>query len=318
MKEHDNRIPKNLQAIKDKRRQLRNKPKSKRNAISHEKKLKSKAVKNDRIKRGIREAIIMNDEKVKMGLVYKETNNTYAKHTQLSQSISHTEVINFFPEIVNVGLDENDNEIYFPFQLPAWRDINKEKIAPYFYQLALSELEAKSNKEYRLIPFVFNESTALTRDLNNQKRGRVDFIRDRLQKTLKATLNRPKDNPVLFWFAFETALKGQPHYQGSLLLRPDELKKTRDAFYKLNRQMTAREKHGALRFRRSKRNRQIKKYGRIHTELNWADYNLKERGITRREYNNLDDITAATQLLKKQTEDFYNRLRIEFKMLTSD
>jgi len=316
MKDQDNRIPKNFQAIEDRLRQIRAKPKSRKNAISHEKKLKSKTGKNDRIQRGIRETIITNDDKVKRGLVYKETINTYAKHTQTANPLSYTEAINFFPKMVNVGIDENDNEIYLPFLLPAWRDINKEKIAPYFYQLALSELEAKSNYEYRLVPFVFNESTALTSAINSQKHKRLDFVRDRLQKSLKAALNRPKDNPVLFWFAFETALRGQPHYQGSLLLRIDELKKARDAFYKLNRQMTAREKQGALRFRGSKRKRQIKKYGRVHAELNWADYNLKERGVTRREYNNLDDIVVATQHLKKHTEDYFNRLRKQFNLLT--
>ena len=317
MNEHDNRIQPNFQAIGEQKKQAKINRKNRKNTISHEKKLKSRTGKNERIRRGIRDSIITNYKKVKGGLVYKETTNTYAKHTQLSESILHTEVINFFPETANTGItDENDNDIYLPFQLPAWRDIHKERTAPYFYQLALSELESKSNKEYRLIPFVFNESTALTRDLNSQKRGRVDFLRDRLQKALKAALNRPKDNPVLFWFAFETALKGQPHYQGSLLLRLDELKKARNAFYKLNRQMTAREKHGALRFRGSKRNQLIKKHGRVHAELNWADYNLKERGATRREYNNLEDITAATQPLKKHTEEYYIRLREEFNAMT--
>ena len=316
MSEYDNRIPKSLQAIEDKNRELINKPRIIKNAISHEKKLKSKVGKNHRIQCGIRGSLFLEKNNSRRGLVDIYPNNIYAKHTQTANPISHTEVINFFPEMVNVGIDENDNDIFLPFQLPAWRDVNKEKIAPYFYQLALSELEAKSDYEYRLIPFVFNESTALTNALNSQNHKRMDFVRDRLQKALKTALNRSKDNPVLFWFAFETAFRGQPHFQGSILLRPDELKKARSAFYKINRIMTAREKHGALRFRGSKRNQLIKKYGRVNAELNWADYNLKERAVTRREYNNLDDITVATQQLKKHTEDYYNRLRKEFKAMT--
>jgi len=211
--------------------------------------------------------------------------------------------------MVKAGIDEHDKDIYLPFVLPAWRDLN-ERTKPYFYQLALSDLEKKSDHDYRLVPFVFNESTALTCAFNSQNKKRVDFMRDRLQKALTAAL----DHPPLFWFSFETAMRGQPHYQGSILLKPSELKRARAAIYKISRIMTAREKHGALRFRGSKRNQMIEKRGAVYADLNWADYNLKERGFTLMYYNNLDDITAATQHLKKATRSYYEQLRREFNI----
>lgn len=219
--------------------------------------------------------------------------------------------------------DDDGNEINIPLILPAWRDLTDDRTKPYFYQLAMAEFEAQSNYEYWLVPFVFTESKALTDAIDGQTLSRVDYLRDRLQKALKSALRRSGNDPIMFWFAFETNIKdcplrGQPHYQGSILLRPGEALKARKAFYKINRncQMTPEEKHGALRFRHGKRKERATKYGQIHADLYWADYNLKERAYNRRHYTDMGNIIAATQSLRKQTEGYYKRLRAEFKLLT--
>lgn len=301
--EYDNRIPKNFQLYLERRRRSRERVKNSKNTISHEKILKSKTAKNARIQRGIRVSIDSLRQKSKGGLVC--IHSSIDAKQQPTDTISH--LLNTFPETVETGFaDDNGNPTYLPFNLPAWRDLN-ERIRPYFYQLTLLELETQSNHEQRLIPFVFNESEALTIAFNSQKRERVDFLRDRLQKALSEALKRP----VLFWFAFETARRGQPHIQGSLLLRPDELKKAQTAFYKINRQMTPREKHGALRFRGGKYRRHAEKHGPLYAALNWADYNLKERATTRLEYG-IKTIVAVSLPLKTRTADYYDRLRGKF------
>jgi len=304
------RIPKDLRAVEERLQRSR----EKKNTISHKKTPKSKGLKNNCIVRGIRDSLLKNAVNYRGGCCNIDLYNTCATHTPSAPTPLY-KVINFFPETVTSCIaDRHDNAITLPFTLPAWRALN-ETTKPYFYQLALAELERVSNQEYRLIPFVFNESKVLTEAIGKQRRKRVDFIRDRLQKSLKASLNRTEDDPVMFWFAFETAHKGQPHYQGSLLLKLEELKRAREAFYIINRMMTLEEKRGALRFRGGKRRRIIESNGSVYADLNWADYNLKERGVTRREYNNLDNISAATHPLKKHTEDYYNRLRVEFKIM---
>jgi hypothetical protein len=184
---------------------------------------------------------------------------------------------------------------------------NLEPIYAY-YQLALSQRETASNHEYRLVPFVFNESAALSEAIHNQKRGRVEFIIDRLGRELKSALLRP----VALWFVFETARRGQPHYQGSILLRQDEHEKVKEAFHRLNRKETLREKQGAIRLGLGDRERLFQERGQLYTDLNWGDYGLKERAMTRREFadhTGCNRTVAASQLMRRFAHDYYDRLK---------
>jgi hypothetical protein len=97
-----------------------------------------------------------------------------------------------------------------------------------------------------------------------------------------------------------------------MLIRIDEQDKVRQAFYGINRRMTPEEKHGTFRFGLTKREELFLKRGCLYTDLNWSDYNLKERATTRSDCNNLLPIVAASQPLAKPTEDYYRRLRKEF------
>jgi integrase len=219
--------------------------------------------------------------------------------------------------------DYSNSPIMLPFNLPLhyWqlsKGKNTSDIAkPYFYQLALSELETLSYEQYRLNPFTFTLSRALVERIQSQNKEMVDFLRDRIQKAFKEALQRQPDNQVCFWFALEMARRGQPHIQGSLLIRPDEQEAVRMAFYEVNcdNKMTADEKRDCLRLGRclTKREELFIKRGRLYTDLNWADYNLKERATTRMHYNNLRPIVAVSQPLIKHTKDYYSRLQKEFK-----
>lgn len=319
MNDNDNRIEPDFQHYLERRQRCRNAAKQKANPDSHQKLLSNKGFKNVCIQRGLRTAKARGWRKIRRGLVYIYNTHTHTPQTTPTDSRydptttpSHTipYLIQHLPATVKTDrLDDNENNIIMPFQLPVWEKLN-DRTRPYFYQLALSELETLSSHEYQLIPFVFTESRSLTKALQGQKKQRVDYLRDQLQKRLKKALNRPDDNPVAFWFAFETARRSQPHIQGSLLLRPDELRKTRSVFHKLNRQATAREKHGAIRFRGSKRKRLFEKRGCLYTDLNWADYNLKERGQTRMQYSRAT--VAVSQPLSRHTKDYYSRLKAEF------
>jgi len=75
MNEHDNRIPKNFQAARERKKRIKNKPKNSKNAISHKKRLNSKSGKNDRMQRGIRDSINSNIAKSKGGV-----SNHYRKY----------------------------------------------------------------------------------------------------------------------------------------------------------------------------------------------------------------------------------------------
>jgi len=289
MKDCDNRIEKNFQAYQTRKLRCKEAADRKKNTNSHEEIAKKPTFNNACMQHGLRDTAFHGCRATKIALVSYYSPST---HSPLSPSTPYTTtpshhistLINAFPETTTSSIEgEDGNPIHLPFQLPAWRRLN-ERTKPYFYQLALSELESTSNNHYRLVPFVFNESTSLTQAIDKQKLKRLDYLRDRLQKALNEALSRPKDNQVAFWFAFETARRSQPHIQGALLIRLDEVKKARDAFYKLNGEMSVREKQGALRFLFGKRNQLFKKRGCLCTDLNWADYNLKERATTRREY----------------------------------
>lgn len=292
-----NRVKKDHSAVKARRDNI------KKNTNSHEKKFNKRVQLNVCIQRGIRDVIDLSYKQTKEGVSIYSLTPSY-DITLLTQSLPET--------VIQTQLDDNFNEVYVPFKLPAWRDLD-ERTKPYFYQLALAELETNSNHEYHLIPFVCNITIDLEKAIQSQTRERIDFLRDRLQKGLNEALQRPKDNKIAFWFAFETARRGQPHIQGSLLLKVEELKAARNAVYKFARVMTPEEKHGLLRWCGSKRRHLFEKRGQLYTDLNWADYNLKERAQTRREYNNLKPIVAVSQPLIKYTSDYYYRLRSALK-----
>jgi hypothetical protein len=293
-----NRIPKDTTAAK--KRLLAIRQGQQKDTNSHGKLRPNKSNINRCIQRSIRDAIALGWSETKGGSSVYIVNPSHHIHT----------LIHTLPKTHTTAVDEDaDNDVHTPLKFPAWRNLHSEIAKPYFYQLALSELETLSDHEYRLIPFVFNESTALTAAIERQKLDRVAYLRDRLQKALNEALQRPKDSQVAFWFAFETARRGQPHIQGSLLIRPDEARKAMRAFYKVNREMTPDELRGALRFRSGKRKRLSEERGNLYTDLNWADYNLKERATTRMEYANLGNIVAASQPLIKATEDYYSAFR---------
>jgi hypothetical protein len=271
------------------------------------------------IREGIRVAKAINWYDAKRGLVYRIDNTIYDPTTTPSHDIN--QLIQHFPEKVSATntCNEDGSPIPLPFSLPLyWRLSNQkylsEIVKPYFYQFALAEQETLSQEHYRLTPFTFTLSRSLVESMQGQKREMVDYLRDRIQKRVNEALQRPKDNQVSFWFALEMARRGQPHIQGSMLLALHEQEIVRQALYKLNggAKMTPEEKHGALRFGLTKREELFLKRGRLYTDLNWADYNLKERSTTRRDYNNLRPVVAVSQPLIRQTKDYYNRLRKEF------
>lgn len=305
----DNRIEPDHQGYKTHKQKLKDRATKKEN--SHEKGTQKPPFNNLCMQRGLRAAALHSWEQFRRPVVYVDNTLPHI-HNQTTQN-HLAELIDSFPETVSSGLEnEAGNTIYLPFKLLAWKDLN-EASKTYFYQLTLSELEATTNSEYKLIPFVFNESRSLTKTIESQKLTRLGFLRDRIQKGLNEALARPEENKIMFWFSFETARRGQPHIQGSLLIRPDEAKKARDFFHKLNGKATPREKRGAIMFRSNKRRELINKRGYLYTTLNWADYNIKERSTTRRIYTGYGSTIAATQPLIQASRGYYERLRNEWK-----
>jgi hypothetical protein len=301
MKEDDNRIERNFQPYIERKERCRNRANVKTREISHEKLIRNRAIKNRCTQRGIRLAAFRCWQHVRRGVVYYTVTPSHDIST----------LIDSFPKVVKTGLTDDDgNTITVPFDLPEW-EVLSDEMKPYIYQLALSEQETAVNHEYGLIPFVFNESAALSEAISGQKRGRVAFVIDHLGRELRLALKRP----VAFWFAFETAARGQPHYQGSILLRQDEHEKAREAFHRLNRKETPREKRGAIRLGLTDRERLFSRRGQLYTDLNWADYSLKERAMTRREFADHTGCirtVAASQLMRRYAREYYGRLKVEF------
>ncbi len=312
------RVEQNHEAVKARRDRQR--ARAENNSDLHENTAVKPVFGPRSIQDGIGLAALRNWKDTKGGLVYID-NNTYNPTTTPSHNIDL--LIQSLPKEVGAryATNEDGSPIMLPFTLPLYWQLSKGKntsdiAKPYFYQLALSELETLSHQEYRLNPFTFTLSRALVERIQGQNKEMVDFLRDRIQKALKEALQRQSDNQVCFWFALEMARRGQPHIQGSMLIRPDEQDAVRRAFYKVNcgNKMTADEKRDCLRLGRclTKREELFIKRGRLYTDLNWADYNLKERATTRMHYNNLRPIVAVSQPLTKHAKDYYNRLRKEF------
>lgn len=296
--DNDNRIEQNFQPFIERKTRCRDKANSKTREISHEKLVQNRTTKNRCIQRGLRLAAFRCWREVRKGLVYRITTPSHDIPT----------LIESFPATVKTDIhDEDGNTITVPFDLQQWKHLLDDRVKPYIYQLALSEQESVTRHEYRLVPFVFNESAELSDAISRQKLNRVEFMVDRLGKELRLALKRP----VAFWFIFETARRGQPHYQGALLLRPDEFKKARHAFHRLNRAVTPREKRGAIWFGAGKRQRLLEQRGQLYTDLNWADYNSKEGAMTSREYG-LKRTIGASQSMRRHAHQYYDRLKAEF------
>ncbi|QPK64011.1 hypothetical protein IVG45_03265 [Methylomonas sp. LL1] len=322
------RIPVNHEAAKKQRETLRKA--AEKNSDLHENRTIKPTYGPRQIREGIRVAKALSWKNAKRGLVYIADGNTYDLTTTPSHNIEL--LIHHLPKEVSSGASNEDGSpIMLPFTLPTTYEGLSAKIShtisddkkihyggdivkPYLYQLALSELETLSQEQYRLTPFVFTTSKALERRFQGQQKDRVDFLRDRLQKALKEALQRPRDNPVSFWFALEMAGRGQPHIQGSMLIRVDEQDAVRQALYDLNgeRKMDPDEKRDCLRLPLPKREKLFAKRGRLYTDLNWADYNLKERSRTSKDFNDKRPIVAVSQPLINHTKDYYKRLRKEF------
>ncbi len=313
------RIAPSYEAVKALRKKLKAAAEeAEKNSDLHENPFKKPTLNNVSIQRGIRAAKDCWWGGSQGVIVYIDS-IPYNPTTTPSHNIPL--LIHSLPKMVeSTTIDEETlSPIMLPFKLPEWWKLSRQKytgdmLKPYFYQLAMSELEVLSNNEYRLTPFVFTTSKALEERFKHQQRDRVDFLRDRLQKGLKTALQRPAGNQLAIWFALEMARRGQPHIQGAMLIRPDEQETVKQVFYDLNGgdKMTSKEKQYHLRLRLDEREKLFAERGHLYTDLNWADYNLKERSHTRKNYNNLKPIIAVSQHLASYTEDYYNRLRKEF------
>ncbi len=233
------------------------------------------------------------------------------------QGIVFTSLYQYLPKQVSrYYYDEHLDKTHTPFRLPQWKELSsKAKVC--FYQLAMAEIEkdhlllestfTDSEKGLRLVPFVFNESQALSSHVEASKQNEVEFLRRRLKKALEKALARPVD----FWFALEMAPKGdsgQPHIQGSLLIKPSEAKKAREAFYKINDPMIDIEKQGALRFRSGKRRQLFKKRGQLYTDINWGLYCMKEEARVKSWFTGGNNTVTVTTNIVRRAKEYYDRL----------
>lgn len=200
-----------------------------------------------------------------------------------------------------------------PLNLCQWRELAPDgKLC--MANLALATMEAESNGEYKLVPFVFNLSTALHQCTNATKnKSEIAYLRHRLHTSLKRALNREPD----FWLSLEMAPKantGKPHMQGALLLKPSEAKRAVKAFHRINGEVSRHFKHYALRFLSGKRRAIIAERGQLYAELNWALYCTKERGrvaiqYIKRPQHGRKKTIAITRLLQQRAEQLYSELR---------
>jgi hypothetical protein len=291
-------------------------------------------MKNAAMQRALKVAMGCSWDKVKRALVSNNISvpikpNTYKYNTVKDNPITFDPfitpahdiqaLIQVLPEVVEASYQPKNkkNKNFLLVNLLDWRDLN-EVLKPYIFQLALSEIETESNHSYQLTPFTFMISNDLESAIQAQKRKRVDYLRDRIQKALKQALHRPHGEELKFWFLYETANNGAPHIHGSLLMRPDEKKIVTDVFKKINGKLNADEESCHLIvLSYGKRQSLFAERGRLFTDLNWVDYPLKERATTRLHYNDDDvkftSIFAATQPLIKDAKDYHNRLMAEFK-----
>lgn len=185
MNDHDNRINPNFQHYLEQRQRCRNKAKYRKNPDSRQKPPSNKGFKNVCIQRSLRAAKARGWHKSRRGLVYIYNTHPQTPPYDPTATPSHNipYLIQHLPATVKTDrLDENENNIILPFRLPVWEKLN-DRTRPYFYQLALSELETLSGHEYQLIPFVFTESRSLKEAIQSQKKQRVDYPAGSITKT---------------------------------------------------------------------------------------------------------------------------------------
>ncbi|WP_404355795.1 hypothetical protein [Methylotuvimicrobium sp. KM1] len=193
-----------------------------------------------------------------------------------------------------------------PYHLPEWRHIS-EQAKGCFYQLAGADIEAQS--DLIAAPFTFNLSVTLWKAAAEDKSPDVTYLQHRIKTTLKRALKRAPD----FWFAYELNHSpnntGKPHLHGTILLKPTEYKKARDAFHQMNGNVSPDFKRHAIVFSSGKRQRQTKELGGIYTNLKWALYCTKERGFTRYFYLPRQNTVTASRLLAQAAKQYYQQTR---------
>lgn len=170
------RIPINHNAAKARRNKLKT---GEKNSNLHETTLKKTTLDNVSVQRGIRAARGQWLEGSQGVIVYIDS-TPYDITTTPSHNIPL--LIHSLPTTVESTTinEETLKPVMVPFSLPLYWQLSRQKytgdmLKPYFYQLAMAELETLSNNEYRLTPFVFTTGKALESCFQRQQRGRVDF-----------------------------------------------------------------------------------------------------------------------------------------------
>lgn len=259
-----------------------------------------------------------------------------------SKKEDHTCIYTLFTHLPKTQpnyLDPDSKKEQIPLRLPQWKD-TPIQLRSCMYQLAMVETEKNTEKE--LIPFTFllsedlsNKSIQQSVKANEEDRvsAETDYLRKRLTDSLRRSLQREKGDSVKLWFSLEFApkpsededgkmvTKGRPHIQGSILLFPHELKKAREAFYRLNKVESIHDPDKCYWLRWGYKCRQnlihglngVEKRGQLATNLNWASYNTKETSRGRWQFTGGRTNTSAAQSVKTRARELYNELRAMHK-----
>lgn len=226
--------------------------------------------------------------------------------------ISAEAIYKHLPETM-LDYTERSKSGYLPLRFSEWRYL-PSMTENAFYQVVMSDIELHG--EYQLVPFTFVLSDELYQKCLSSK-SFTTYLRARIQNTFNKSISRiPK-----FWFTLEyekpetdydctPTKKGtgtHPHIHGSILLRQDELKKSRDTFHKINNRAN-KDNHDLFYSIRS-RAKCIGKYGRLGCDLNWPFYSGKMEGKTKRQ-SGQDTIMYASDELKKEAKLIYNRVSV--------
>lgn len=225
--------------------------------------------------------------------------------------------LNYLPSIVPHHNPDKDIEV--PFELPEWKCLPADAKACLF-QLAMADIEAEG--EYKLVPFTFRPSHALSDRAAASKDGRATYLQERLKKSLERALNR---RPVDFWFFLEMSKAGLAHLHGTILLTRGELLtpsgqiKVKDAFHSINGDVAPAFKNRIVRLSYADRRKLFRERGQLYTDMNWALYGTKERGLTGWTLRTLDPdieprrkrkrIYSATHTVTRRGKEYFEALR---------
>ena len=229
----------------------------------------------------------------------------------LSATIVYIDLIHHLPNTVLHAVKEDH-----PFKLAQWRDIS-DQATVCFYQLAAATIEHQG--EYRLIPFSYNLSKELWEAAQAAAQAENQSEVTYLQHRLKTALKRAVGRHVEFWFAYEIGdystmagdRPGKAHLHGSLLLKPEEAKRVRNAFHQLNGDVSKDFKRFALRFSAGDRKIRIAKDGELYVNINWGLYCMKLCGTVRRLFLSGQKTYTATRGITQAAKKYYEQLRIE-------